>query len=163
MGNLDSVVFHIEALLKKLLVALMAIIVVGVTWQVFSRYVLQSPSSTTEEAARFVLIWISLFGAAYAYQLGSHLGLDVVVNKLSERGKLLAATLSHSLVVGFAIFVMVYGGISLVDLTMTPVQTSAALGLKMGYVYFAVPIAGAIIALFGINKVRHLITQIKSL
>ncbi|WP_016956498.1 TRAP transporter small permease [Catenovulum agarivorans] len=157
---MNTVTSHIESLLKKLLVLLSALIVVGVTWQVISRYVLQAPSSVTEEAARFILIWISLFGAAYAYQTGSHLGLDIVVNKLSEKGQIFAAMLSHVFVVGFALNVMVFGGFSLVDLTMSPIQTSAALEIKMGYVYFAVPLSGLIIVVFGLNKIKDLASQV---
>ncbi|EWH08420.1 tripartite ATP-independent periplasmic transporter DctQ [Catenovulum agarivorans DS-2] len=157
---MNSVTSHVESLLKKLLVALSALIVVMVTWQVISRYVLQAPSSVTEEAARFLLIWISLFGAAYAYQTGSHLGLDILVNKLSTKGQAVAGIFSHLCVVGFALNVMVFGGFSLVDLTMTPIQTSAALEIKMGYVYFAVPLSGLIIVLFGINKIKQLASQI---
>ncbi|WP_016954375.1 TRAP transporter small permease [Catenovulum agarivorans] len=157
---MNTVTSHVESLLKKLLVLLSTLIVIGVTWQVISRYVLQSPSSVTEEAARFILIWMSLFGAAYAYQTGSHLGLDIVVNKLSKKSQIFAAMLSHILVVGFALNVMVFGGFSLVDLTMDPIQTSAALEIKMGYVYFAVPLSGLVIVLFGLNKIKLLASKV---
>ncbi len=59
----------------------MAAIVLVVTWQVFSRFIIQSPSSFTEELSRFLLIWIGILGAAYAYKTKAHLGLDLFVEK----------------------------------------------------------------------------------
>lgn len=152
---MDQVVHFIESGLKKLLIGLCGLIVLAVTWQVFSRYILQSPSSVTEELARFTLIWISIFGAAYAYQTNAHLGLDVVTNKFSSRNKQRAEMFRHTIVLLFAVLVMVIGGIYLVDLTMVPAQTSAALQIEIGVIYSAVPIAGIIISVFSINKIKQ--------
>ncbi|WP_111979386.1 TRAP transporter small permease [Algibacillus agarilyticus] len=152
---MDKVVNIIEFLLKKLLISLCALIVVAVTWQVFSRYILQSPSSITEELARFTLIWISLFGAAYAYQTNAHLGLDVVTNKFTDSAKKGAEMFRHLVVFAFAVLVMVIGGVYLVDLTMVPAQTSAALQIEIGFIYSAVPVTGVIISVFSVNKIKQ--------
>jgi hypothetical protein len=60
----------LDAVLSRVLILLMFLLVVSVLWQVISRYVFSSPSSWTEELARFLLIWISLLGAAYAFRPG---------------------------------------------------------------------------------------------
>lgn len=149
----------IDKLLQLLLITLSTAIVACVTWQVFARYVLQSPSSVTEELARFLLIWIGLFGAAYAYRTGSHLGLDILTNRMKPVNKRAADLFSNLTVLFFAAYVMILGGVSLVALTMDPSQTSASLEIKMGYIYSSVPISGCLISLFAIEKIYMRLTQ----
>jgi TRAP-type C4-dicarboxylate transport system permease small subunit len=52
---------------------LMGLMVLNVTWQVFSRYVLGDPSSFTDELARYSMIWLGLLGAAYVSGKQGHL------------------------------------------------------------------------------------------
>lgn len=146
----------VVAALKFLIVVLLTSIVLVVSIQVFSRFVLGSSSSITEELARFLLIWIGLFGGAYGYHTNAHLGLDIVTNTLKAAPKLLVSMLAHALIMGFAIVVMVVGGISLVRLTLDPVQISAAMQIKMAYVYLAIPVSGMLIVLFSLIKLSEL-------
>ncbi|NJN27917.1 MAG: TRAP transporter small permease, partial [Cyclobacteriaceae bacterium] len=55
----------VDSVLEKFLVVLMATLVLDVLWQVISRYMLNSPSSFTDELAGFLLIGWEYFGAAY--------------------------------------------------------------------------------------------------
>ena len=63
MGGIRSVV---DRWLSYALMLLMAVSALNVLWQVFTRFILQDPSSYTEELARFLLVWIGLLGASYA-------------------------------------------------------------------------------------------------
>ena len=56
----------IDRLLGSAICVLMAAMVLNVLWQVFTRFVLRNPSSFTEEAARYMMIWVGLLGSAYA-------------------------------------------------------------------------------------------------
>jgi len=47
----------------------------------------------------------------------------------------------------------VYGGISLVKLQLMLGQTSAALEIKMGYVYTVIPLAGVLICIYAIDNI----------
>ena len=49
---------RLNKVLETFLVVLMSVLVVDVLWQVFSRYLLSSPSSFTDELAGFLLIWV---------------------------------------------------------------------------------------------------------
>lgn len=148
--------------LKYLVIFLCAAIVLVVTLQVFSRFVLQSPSSVTEELARFLLIWIGLLGGAYGYHSNAHLGLDIATNRLSEKRQKIVAIISHLLIGSFATSVMVFGGISLVLLTFDPAQISAALEVKMGYIYCAVPLSGLLIVYIALMKIVDLVSPFSS-
>ena len=148
---MNKLIQVIDKTLAFSLIFLMAAIVVSVLWQVLSRYLLQSPSSGSEEIARFLLIWISLFGAAYSYRIKLHLGLDIVVKRMPPTRQVLATIFCHLAVLVFSILVLILGGYNLVSLTFNPIQISPALGLHIGYVYMALPLTGVLISLYAVN------------
>ena len=55
-----------------------------VCWQVLARYVLNNPSSVSEELSRLLLMWLGLLGAAYTTGLGSHISIDLISLKLKN-------------------------------------------------------------------------------
>jgi len=141
----------IDKLLVAFLTLLMIAIVVDVSWQVITRFLLDTPSSYTEEVARFLLIWIGLLGASYAYRTRAHLGLDIITSQLtgsSKRNTELTAIIISAL---FAASVMIYGGAKLVMLTFELNQVSASLGIPMSYIYLVIPLSGSLICLFALN------------
>lgn len=140
----------VDRLFQQLLASLLVIMVVCVIWQVVSRYALNSPSSWTEELARFALIWIGLLGSAYAYHLKMHLGLDLLVHKLTPVAARRLRYVLHALAIIFAAVVMVYGGINLVLMTFELQQYSAALGWPMYLVYLCLPMSGVMLILYAV-------------
>jgi TRAP-type C4-dicarboxylate transport system permease small subunit len=147
---LRSFVKILDTILQRLLIVLMALLVLDVLWQVASRYVFRSPSAFTDELARYLLIWVSLLGAAYASGKKMHLSLDLVYNRFRPSLRQKVHVLISALIAVFAGLVMGFGGIKLVVLTLTLGQHSAALGVPLGYVYLAVPISGLIIFLYAV-------------
>lgn len=145
---MDSVANTIDRLLQRLLVILMAIMVVTVTWQVITRFVLNNPSSFTEELATFLLIWISLLGGAYAFRVKAHLGVDALTRNLSERKKKPVKLFVGFSTLLFAVLIFIYGGSRLVYLTLKLEQYSAALRLPMGYVYIVIPLSGLLMVFY---------------
>ena len=140
----------LDHLLQGTVVLLMAALAVNVIWQVASRYLLGDPSSFTEEVARFLLLWIGLLGGAHAYRTRSHLGLNLITEKLAPRFRHPARGLVLLVTLLFAMVVLVYGGGRLVALTLELKQTSASLGIPMGYVYLVLPLSGLLIALYSL-------------
>ena len=139
-----------DRLLSGALVLLVAAMVVSVTWQILSRYLFVVPAAWTEELARFLLIWIGMLGAAYAYQKRSHLGLDLLPGKLTGKGEARLNIVTHLVCMSFAAFVLVVGGGSLVTMTWELRQYSAAMGLPIAFVYAVIPASGVLICLFAI-------------
>lgn len=157
LNTIDKFLAVTDKWFAWLLAFIMASMVVGVTWQVLSRFILSSPSSFTEELARFQLIWIGILGAAYAFRRGAHLGLDLFTANMALPLKLRTAVVANFSVFIFAALVMVYGGAKLVALVLGLGQLSAALQIKMGYVYSVIPISGILICLYAaINMYRSL-------
>jgi TRAP-type C4-dicarboxylate transport system permease small subunit len=138
----------VDWLIARALIALMAVAVINVLWQVFTRWVLADPSSYTEELARYLLIWVGLLGAAYAVGKKLHLAIDLLPSMLTGRPKHLLDIVIEGLVLAFAFFVMVVGGYRLMELTLRMEQTSAALQVPLGYVYSVIPLSGVLITFY---------------
>ncbi|MEP0369391.1 MAG: TRAP transporter small permease [Cyclobacteriaceae bacterium] len=140
----------IDKVLSWTLVVLMSVMVINVLWQVASRYLLGSPSLFTDELANFLLIWVGLFGAAYAAGQKAHLAIDILPNKLTGQKKHILNVIISVLSILFALTVMVIGGLRLVWLTLSLEQLSATLRVPLGYVYLAIPLSGLLIIYYTI-------------
>ena len=150
---MQIIISKIDWFIAKFVSLLMALLVVDVTWQVISRFILNNPSVYTEEIALFLVLWIALLGAAYTYRRGAHLGLDILVEKLEERKKRIAHKLADFISLVFALLILVYGGWELVLLNIQLQQTSAALQMHIWIVYSVIPISGVLIALYAFERI----------
>ena len=66
----------IDRFVVLVLLIIMSSMVLTVLWQVFSRYVLENPSSFTEELARYLMIWLGVLGAAYVSGKNNHVSIN---------------------------------------------------------------------------------------
>ena len=134
--------------LGEVLVLLMAAMTLVVLWGVFTRYAIGHQASWSEELARFLLIWIGLLGAAYATGQKMHLAIDMLQPKLEEnvRGRL--QVLIKILIILFAFFVLVVGGLRLIYITNVLGQISPALQIPMYLIYIVLPLSGMLIIYF---------------
>ena len=137
---------YVDKFLSYVLIGLMLVMVLDVTWQVVTRFILRHPSSWTEETANFLLIWIGLLGSGMAMSRKAHLGIDYFVNKLSPKKRELTRIIVFVLALFFSLVILVYGGFKLVTVTLATNQLSPALQVKMGYIYLALPLSGVFIA-----------------
>ncbi len=151
MGAWRTIKRRLDWALETFVALVMAALVLDVLWQVFTRFVLRSPSSWSEELATFLLIWVGLLGACVALNRGAHLGIDYFVGKLPPRARLRSEILAFCCVGVFSICVLGYGGGVLVVRILALEQVSPALGVRMGYVYLALPISGFFLTLYSVG------------
>ncbi|MCK4879240.1 MAG: TRAP transporter small permease [Bacteroidales bacterium] len=149
----------LNRVLEVFLVCLMSVLVLDVLWQVFSRYLLSSPSSFTDELAGFLLIWVGMLGAAYVAGRKEHLAIDILIQKSPPARQRLLIYIIRSLIFLFALSVMVTGGVILMYTRFVLQVKSAALQLPLGYVYSVLPISGLIIMFY---EVLHILEIKKS-
>jgi len=141
--------------LEWLTIVLFAALTLDVVWGVVSRYVLGAQSRWTEELAIYLLVWVSLLGAALMFRERGHLGVDYFVGKLDPAARRLAAVIAEIAVIAFAGFVLTYGGWMLVIETLRSGQVTPAMGWKVGYLNVVVPLSGLCVMAFSIE---HLVT-----
>jgi TRAP-type C4-dicarboxylate transport system permease small subunit len=126
-------------LLDVLLVASVAILIIPVSLQIFSRFTSLIPSYIwTEEMARFCFIWMIMIGAMVGIRDGSHFDVDLWP-ELRPRANALLRLVSNLFVLVFAL-VFVWYGIQFVQFGWS--QNSELAELPMPWIFVAWPLAG---------------------
>ena len=74
-------------LLARLIALLLAAMVVLVFGNVVLRYVFNSGITVSEEISRWLFVWMTFLGAIVALKEHGHLGTDMLVGRLGNRGK----------------------------------------------------------------------------
>ena len=141
----------LDQVLGRILVVIMAVMVMNVLWQVFSRYVLGTPSPFTEELARFLMIWMGVLGAAYVAGKNGHVAIDVLAKRVHGKNQNKMKQSVRMAIILFCLFAMVLGGLRLVYVTSILEQYSPALGLPLAVVYLVIPISGLFIIYYKIS------------
>ena len=125
--------------LSALLVFSVAVLIVPVSLQVFSRYTALIPSYIwTEEMARFLFVWMIMIGAMVGIREGTHFEVDMWP-KLSPRGAAWLKVVTSVFVLAFAL-VFLWGGWLFTRFAWNRVSELAELPLWM--IHAAFPLAG---------------------
>lgn len=127
------------------LVGLFSIMLISVIWQVFSRFVMGSPSTVTDEISSYGLIWVGLLGAAYATGQKLHLAIDLFPAIWVDKNRKWLDGFVYISIAIFSMAVLVLGGLRLCWITFSLGQRSAALEIPLGAVYMILPISGILI------------------
>jgi TRAP-type C4-dicarboxylate transport system permease small subunit len=147
---LASLKKKIDWIIGYILIAMMSFMVVCVSWQVFSRYILKIPSTMTDELARFLLIWVALLGSAYAVGLQKHLNIDLLIAHFPSRTQKFISLFINLVIAVFSTSVIIVGGIGLVRTVLASGQLAAALIFPFGYIYLILPFSGFIIVFYSL-------------
>lgn len=147
MKKIDDIIGKI---LYYFLGFLMFTMVVVVSAQVISRYLFSSPFTWTEELGRYVFVWLTFLGMAYAVKTGGHIALDLLLKGLTGKAEKSLGTVIYLLIGIFGVLFTI-GGTKLMALGVG--QTSPSLSLPMEYVYVVIPISGILIVYFVIRLI----------
>lgn len=149
----------LDTFLEWMLVILLSIMTIDVLWGVFTRYVMNSQSSWTDELARFLLIWISVLGAAYASGKRLHISIDLISVHLSDKNKKRLYIFVSLIILFFVFVVFIVGGMRYVYIAFKLGQLSAALQIPMGWVYAVFPFAGLFIIYYKLSDFINLLSN----
>jgi TRAP-type C4-dicarboxylate transport system permease small subunit len=121
---------NLAALLLGLLLAAMC-------WQVFTRYVLDAPSDWTEEASRYLYVYVVFLGTSAGISSRSHVSISYFTDRLAPLPKLLVSLGVDVLILAF-LAVMVWWGtratLRNLDIPLSVTQVSYA------WVYVVIPL-----------------------
>lgn len=152
----------VDRVIAAFSIMVMSVLVICVVWQVFSRYVLNQPSTLTDELARFLMIWVGLLGAAYTVGAQRHLSIDLLSMALQPRKQALLSIVVNLLIFLFSGGVIVTGGMKLIGKTLATTQVSAAMQIPMGYVYLILPLTGIVMMFYALWFINAGITTLKN-
>lgn len=140
---LDRTLFRFISAITQLL--LLSSVAAGF-YQVFTRFVLESPADWSEAWTRASLIWTVMLGIVLAFRQGAMLSVEVLHGFLKGRSK---RWLEHGIMavcVGFLGFMAWIGGQMTYRVRF---QTMPSLEVSISWVYIAIPI-GAGLAILGV-------------
>jgi TRAP-type transport system small permease protein len=112
---------------------------------VFYRYILNDPISWTEEVGRYLMIWMTLFGATVGVKRGIHLRLDINLFSFFPKWAVPAGKMLIDICVMCFLFVVAYYGMKYCKVANA--YTSPILGVPMGYIWGVVPLNGFLMLL----------------
>ena len=148
----------LDAVMRFLMALAMLTLLVFGTWQIFTRWVLQNPSTFTDELLRYVLIIAGMIGSAYCFYRDEHLALTLITDKAKGPFKVILEIFIELCILFFVIYVFIYGGIKL---SSTATNLSSVMRIPMKTLYLVEPICGVLIVLARILKYAQLFAEKK--
>ncbi|MBC6003010.1 TRAP transporter small permease [Paeniclostridium sp. NSJ-45] len=151
----------LNKVIEVICITLLAFMVVLGTWQIITRYVLNNPSTVSEDLLIYSFVWMSLLGSAYVFGKKDHMTMVFFRQKLESKSpkvKIILNVITELLVMIFSAFVLVLGGFQISMLAMG--QISPALGISMGYIYLSLPLSGVITIIYNILNLMDLKQEI---
>lgn len=145
----------VDKILGTTLAIIMGVMVINVLWQVFTRFIIGTPSSFTDELARYLMIWVGVLGAAYISGRRMHVAIDLLPAKLNKEGQVKLKIFINSIIILFCFFALVGGGFRLVYITFTLEQYSPALQIPLSVVYLVIPISGILIIYYKFSDILY--------
>ncbi len=115
--------------------------------QVFCRYILNSSLFWSEELARYMLVWLSFFGATVAYYRNLHPGVDALTSRLSVSRQRISQLLVYITTMGLAL-IMVISGTQFA--WFVRMQISPALSIQKWIILIVIPLSGAILFVYAL-------------
>lgn len=156
LNAMGAVKKTLDKILKVISVALFALLVLIVVWQVISRQILQDPAGWTEELARFTFVWLGFFAATLVFAERGHIAVDFVARKSPPAVQKGSGILSELAIIAFAVLVLVWGGWRAVVGTWG--QRLGVLPAQLGMVYIVMPIAGVLITFYAVYHLAGILT-----
>jgi TRAP-type transport system small permease protein len=118
------------------LIAILAAMAVMVFVNVVLRFTTDRSILWVEEAARYLMIWLTFLGAGLVLRYGGHLGIDTLQEAFPRHAAAIRAVIA-SILLGFFVFMV---GVGLRYATFAWAQTTPVMQIPIGAVYLAMPI-----------------------
>jgi TRAP-type C4-dicarboxylate transport system permease small subunit len=112
--------------------------------QILFRYVFKISAPWTEEAARYLMIWMALLASGLAFKNGEHFNIDFLTHRMGPRLQL-SLSLWVSLIGGLFILSVILWGIPFAKLGFFTI--APGLQISMFLPYLAVPVGGLLMLL----------------
>lgn len=155
MKKLDKI---LDNVMRFLMAMAMLSLVVGGFWQIFTRWILNDPSTFTEEFMRYMLIWASMLGSAYCFYKDKHLTLDLFKRKAKGGVAVALNVFIEAMIMFFVIYVFVYGG---GRMAMNSTNASPVMQIPFKVLYMILPLSGCFIVLARVLKYIQLYLDAK--
>ena len=146
-------------MLKFIIVACLALMVVLVFGNVVLRYAFNSGITLSEELSRWLMVWLTFLGAVVALREHAHLGVDTLIRALPPLGKRLCFVASYALML-YADWLLLAG--SWRQTVITAGDSAPATGLSVGIFYSAGVVFGVSAGVILLYDLLRVLTGVAS-
>jgi TRAP-type C4-dicarboxylate transport system permease small subunit len=146
---------RLDRVLSVVCAVLLTIMVVTIFVQVLARYVFLASTPWSEEIAVYCFIWVVFLGTGLGVRDHAHLVADLLPDTMGPFWDKTLMVFSHGMVTVTALVFLWYG-LDYAILGMT--RLSFSMGFPMFYIYVSLPITGAVMLLFLIERYHALWT-----
>ena len=134
-------------ILELLIVALMAVMLATLAWQVFSRFVINLPSVWTEEVARYSFIYMTFFGAALGVKNSTHFGVSLLTDALHGPARdFYFRFVVNGLILLASLLMLIFGSRYAVHYGMA--RVSPTFHIQMFWLFLVMPLAALPMTVF---------------
>jgi len=158
LASLEKTCAALNRLIEYVLFGLGFSMAILVAAQVFCRYVLNSSLFWSEELARYMLVWLSFFGATVAYYRNLHPGVDALTSRITPAKQRLAQLFVHASSMGLALIMVISGS---QFAWFVRLQISPALAIQKWLILAVIPVSGAILLVYGLVFFLKTLRQVK--
>ncbi len=141
----------LERSLKGFVFCFMLLLVLLVTLQVFTRYVLNDPTSWSEEAASFTQVFLVFVGGALAMFQKNTLKITYFVDKLPRRCTLVISLILRIMVIVFLLEVVWYSYFIILRLQS---QFTPALRISKSVIFISIPLGSFLMLIATVRNIR---------
>ena len=139
---------HLLRACKYIIISIVGLLAVILIAAVFYRYALNNAIAWSEEASKYLMVWLTFLGAPIALRHAAHINIDLLVKLFSPRGRQ-AFYLVINLVIIATMGILLWKGWAFAELGAR--QVASSFNLSMVWMYVAVPIGSALTCLVAIE------------
>lgn len=124
-------------------------------WQVITRYLLNNPSTWSEELVGYLFAWMSLLGASLVTCERGHMNIPVIVEQFGKNVQKGLNCLGELIAFLFSAVILVFGGIQITALAMG--QMTSSLGVPIGIFYIVLPLCGVLNMIYTVLNIADIL------
>ncbi len=149
----------LDRVLEWAVIGSFVLMILSVCLQVFARYALPWSPPWTEELARFCFIYMVSFGAGLAVKDRSYVNVDILLQFLGERKKILLDSFILILII-LLMGLMLWHAIPLIRIVQ--LQQSASLKINMALIYFSMFSMALLVIVYAYRELVKNVNQIRN-
>lgn len=144
--------FYLEKIQRTIGAFMLIALLITVSLQVISRFIIKAPIQWTEEGGRFIFFWVALMGASVSVQTRKHFMISVYdPGKIKIRWlRLLMEILPEIIVLAFCLLLTYYGWLYFES---GKTRMGIEVPMRMSWVYAALPVTGFTMMIYTISNI----------
>lgn len=118
-----------------------------VSGEVFLRYILNSPSTWTAEVSQYLFIFFAFLSASYGLTQGSHIQIDLLTSRLSQKSKALLHSVTYPFILFYFIVLFWTGTEATIESYQSGIRSPSLLAVPTWAIEFVIPLGALLLIL----------------